>query len=191
MASFYFNICKYEFTELDCCFKKLEWSDCVESQRIVFVLSHCTLRLVRKKNLLLSLPVWYIIFFNVNLKSTHYSLTFLHLSPSAFYFFGFPACISFDSWSLNVIMRIFCEKTVNSGTATDVVATSEGFIVRLKWLTMILASTNKSDSFTDNHFLWNLSWTLANRLTLFTDTTVTVIFIIFDWSVTINVLSRV
>ena len=27
-------------------------------------------------------------------------------------------------------MRICCEKTVNSGTATDVVATSEGFIVR-------------------------------------------------------------
>ena len=130
-------------------------------------------------------------FFYVNLKSTHYSLTFLHLSPSAFYFFGFPACISFDSWSLNVIVRICCEKTVNSGTATDVVATSEGFIVRWKWMTMILASTNKSDSFTDNHFLWNLSWTLANRLTLFTDTTVTVIFIIFDWSVTINVLSRV
>lgn len=93
-------------------------------------------------------------FFYVNLKSTHYSLTFLHLSPSAFYFFGFPACISFDSWSLNVIMRN--EKTVNSGTATDVMATSEGFIVTLKWLTMILASTNKSDSFTDNHFFVEL-----------------------------------
>lgn len=93
-------------------------------------------------------------FFYVNLKSTHYGLTFLHLSPFVFDFFGFPACISFDSWSLNVIMRN--EKTVNSGTATDVMATSEGFIVTLKWLTMILASTNKSDSFTDNHFFVEL-----------------------------------
>lgn len=95
-------------------------------------------------------------FFYVNLKLIYYSLIFFYLSLFVFYFFGFFVCILFDSWLLNVIMRICCEKIVNSGIVIDVVVILEGFIVRWKWMIMILVLINKFDLFIDNYFLWNL-----------------------------------